>query len=379
MLSCVRAIPSSYRNVKGSGIRATCASSLLRKTLGTSARSQEKPPTHRPGQHANSKIAHLEEGQGGYTSLDSKLDHYPTAQSVPTYQISQEPLSSLLPPSPSANHSSQRTFLAHSRRTGLNPASTVFTGTRYEYLTLSSLRRLGIELAKVGGSGDKGVDLVGFWHLPQWSHTSRQTTPANAVEETQPKKIDEKIKVVVQCKRISPTARAARSIGPSVVRELEGAFRGAPTGWRAREGVLGMLVSTRAATKGVIEGMKRSERALAWVLLEEIEDARSEALESKETKAADEDASALQDQKRKAEGDEADDDSPEDGAASGTEYEMIKGRIKQILWNQKAREVGLEGLDVVKRYATNEAQDTGDDVVLMWKGKAVEGLPIDDE
>lgn len=377
MLSRIRATPSSYRNVKVAHLRATCASSLLRKTFGISACHQEKPPQDQTGQHADSTVDDFEGGHGEYTSLDSKLDHYPTTPSEHTYQPSQQPLSSLLPLSPSANHSSQRTFLTHSRRTGLNPASAVFTGTRYEYLTLGSLRRLGIELARVGGTGDRGLDLVGFWHLPQWSHSSIQSTDPNRTEEGQFEQPGESIRVVVQCKRISPTARASKSIGPSVVRELEGAFRGAPTGWRAREGVLGMLVSTRSATKGVKEGMRRSERALAWVLLEEVESARCEVLDSEESGTTDEDGSGLQDHKRNGEGDEADDSNPEDRAASAIEYKMVKGRIKQILWNQKARELGLGGLDVVKRYANDNERDTGDDVVLMWNGKAVERLPTE--
>ena len=377
MLSRICAAPSSYRNVKPAHLRATCASLLLRKAFDISACHQQKPTQEQTGQAADSALEDLEGGHAEYTSLDSKLDHYPTTPSGSTYQPSQQPLASVLPSSPSANHSSQRSFLTHSRRTGLNPASTVFTGTRYEYLTLSSLGRLGIELARVGGTGDRGLDLVGFWHLPQWSHSSRSTTEPDGTEEGQFEHPGESIRVVVQCKRISPTARASKSIGPSVVRELEGAFRGAPSGWRAREGVLGMLVSTRSATKGVTEGMRRSERALAWVLLEEVESARSEVSDTEATRATDEDSQGLPDHKRSA-GDEADEGSPEDRTASATEYQMIKGRIKQILWNQKARELGLGGLDVVKRYASDDEREAGDDVVLMWKGNAVEGLSTEE-
>ena len=316
------------------------------------------------------------EEYGEYTSLDSKLDHYPTSPHEPTYKSSRAPLSSLLPPPPTANHSSQRTFLNHSRRTGLNPASTVFTGTRYEYLTLSSLRRLGLELAKVGGTGDRGVDLVGFWHLPQWNHSSAQGTAVKESRIEAPQGGGEKINVLVQCKRISPAARATKSIGPNVLRELEGAFRGAPAGWRGKDGVLGILVSTRSATKGVVEGMRRSERALAWVLLEEVEESDEAAAEVVTEKDSEDDAEARQSSDDE-DGENIGEEEKETSTTAG--YKMIKGRIKQILWNQKARELGLEGLDVVKRYSSDGVHDEGDEVILMWQGQAVEGLPGDDD
>ncbi len=188
-------------------------------------------------------------------------------------------------------------------------------------------------------------------------------------------KVREKIKVVIQCKRISPTARAARSIGPNVLRELEGAFRGAPVGWRAREGVLGVLVSTRAATKGVIEGMRRSERALAWVLLDEIKDVESNAAGRAEVESAEDDDGDYHVGRSEVEGDRGIGNGSEEADA---EYTVVNGRIKQILWNQKARELGLDGLDVVKRYSSDEVADLEDEVLLKWKGNAVEGLPIDE-
>ena len=185
MLSRVRVISSSSRHVTSLRLHFRC----LKPPCSTLATFSRLPDQTSPNGQPSDRIDFTElvdnpnEEYGEYTSLDSKVDHYPTSPHEPTYKSSRAPLSSLLPPPPTANHSSQRTFLNHSRRTGLNPASTVFTGTRYEYLTLSSLRRLGLELAKVGGTGDRGVDLVGFWHLPQWNHSSAQGTAVKDISD----------------------------------------------------------------------------------------------------------------------------------------------------------------------------------------------------
>jgi len=69
---------------------------------------------------------------------------------------------------------------------------------------------------------DYGIDLLGTWSVPS---------------ALQP------LKVLIQCKAF------ARKIEPSQARELEGAFVGAPIGWR-EAGVLGLLVSQKSATKG---------------------------------------------------------------------------------------------------------------------------------
>ena len=368
---------SLYRNVILSSRRAAVAALPGHQTFSTRLHFHVTDTRTRQTEQAEetTRWTHDADAQpGGYKSeiealrheqdkvvADNDLRPSTTSTRESSYQARNLPLSSLIPTPPNSTHYSQESFLAHSKRTGLNPSSTVFTGTRYEYLTLSCLRRLGIELANVGGTGDKGVDLVGFWHLPQWTRKSPTAIDREQVEEQG----TEKIKVVVQCKRIAPTARATKSISPSVVRELEGAFRGAPPGWRGYGGdsVLGILVSTRAATKGVIEGMKRSERPLAWVLLEEFE----------EVEAANENIGGVERHEERPDEQEQ----QEDAVAATTpsaEYTLIKGRIRQILWNQKAREIGLEGLDVVKRHSLDE-EDSGDEVVLMWNGTPVESLP----
>lgn len=74
-------------------------------------------------------------------------------------------------------------------------------GTRFElasleYLTTAPFR---MELARIGGAGDGGVDLKGWWTI--------------GVEPTR------RVRVIVQCKA------ETKSIGPNVLRELEGTLQ----------------------------------------------------------------------------------------------------------------------------------------------------------
>lgn len=192
------------------------------------------------------------------------------------------------PDAPSSQHADLSSFLAYAQRTGLNELSTIYVGTHYEYAAAKSLAKYGFFLKRVGGASDRGTDLVGTWTLP--------TTPSP-------------LRVLVQCKA------GAQRVGPHHVRELEGAFVGAPPGWRGH-GVLGLLVSERSATKGVREALGRSRWPMGYVLC------------SKE------------------------------------------GVVGQMLWNRRAEEEGLDGLGVVARHGEGEM-----DVGLMWKGKL---LPFTD-
>lgn len=129
----------------------------------------------------------------------------------------------------------------------------------------------------------------------------------------------------MQCKALKA------KLGPNLIRELEGAFVGAPVGMRGK-GVLGVLVSPREATKGVREAMGRSRWPMAWVMLEVLQRDRG------------------------------------DGAGMG--------KVRQVLWNKAAAEVGLEGLDVTTRYdkAVEREREVGKECALMWQGKPVPGL-----
>ena len=120
-------------------------------------------------------------------------------------------------------------------------------------------------------------------------------------------------------------------LSPNLIRELEGAFVGAPVGMRGK-GVVGVLVSPREATKGVREAMGRSRWPMVWVMLEVPQREKEDS--------------------------------------------MRIGKIRQMLWNKAAVEVGLEGLDVTMRYgkALEKEHEVGKECALMWQGKPVPGL-----
>ncbi|CZT43628.1 uncharacterized protein RSE6_03689 [Rhynchosporium secalis] len=196
----------------------------------------------------------------------------------PTYSESQSP-----------HHHDLLSFLEYASRTSMDAKSTTYVGTHYEYTTQIALERLGMSLKRIGGKSDYGIDLLGTWSLPS---------------------VNEPLKVLIQCKAF------ARKIEPAQARELEGAFVGAPMGWRGA-GVLGLLVSQKAATKGVREALGRSRWPMGYVLC-----------------------------------------TPE-------------GKTLQMVWNRKAEQEGLAGVAVGLKYAGGDA--TQKEVVLTWKGEAING------
>ncbi|KFH44018.1 hypothetical protein ACRE_051980 [Hapsidospora chrysogenum ATCC 11550] len=190
----------------------------------------------------------------------------------------------IYPDAPATQHNSLAAFLAHAKRTGLDERSTVFVGTHYEYTVAAVLSRYGFTLRRVGGVSDHGTDLLGTWTPP----TTAQT-----------------LRVLVQCKA------GAQRVGPNLVRELEGAFVGAPAGWRG-EGVLALLVSQRPATKGVRDSLGRSRWPMGYV------------------------------------------------CCTGD------GVVRQMVWNRRAEEEGLEGFGVTTRYVEGRGEA---ELVLLRNGK----------
>lgn len=294
----------------------------------------------------------------------------------------------VLPPiNPSAAHHSLATFLTHAQRTGLSTSSTVYNGTVYEYLTQETLRGHGFELHRVGGRGDRGVDLVGLWRIPR----GRQETASEVVDERDRRSGCHDLvvlRVLVQCKRL--VGKHAK-IGPNLIRELDGAVRGARLGFlfdsivpRATDSgdgggmattttgkdpsialddaetpnsshysttpAIGVLVGTRPATKGVIDTLRLSNRGLVWIMLEEVagagnstsgvhSDADSESQPPRTTALAGQEEDEARNAEPRAE-------------SPSTRPSPPTGRIRQIIWNQAARNLGLEGVDVVKRYVS---------------------------
>lgn len=203
----------------------------------------------------------------------------------------EKPSLPVLPAPSSSQHHDLQSFLDYAQRNSLSTQSTTYVGTLYEYTVKQSLRRHSIDLARIGGRSDSGIDLVGTWSLPP----SSSTHP---------------LRVLVQCKAVKA------KVGPNLIRELEGTFSGAPVGWRG-EGILGMLVSTRDATKGVRDALIKSQYPLIWVLAD------------------------------------------------------LDGSIRQFLWNRRAAEAGLEGLGVQIRHG-GETDPMKKTVVLTWNGEELE-------
>lgn len=194
----------------------------------------------------------------------------------------------IYPEPPTNNHHDLASFLDHAERSGLDPKSTLYVGTRYEYTVAQILSKYGFFLRRIGGVSDYGTDLLGTWKVPSSK---------------------EPLKVLVQCKAI------ARKSAPNLIRELEGAFVGAPVGWRGH-GVLGIFVTEKPATKGVRDSLGRSRWPMGFISCSRA------------------------------------------------------GRVQQILWNQRAEEEGLEGLGVGMRYAGSEPEGEPQPV-LTWKGQQV--------
>ncbi|KAL4260893.1 hypothetical protein AB1N83_008822 [Pleurotus pulmonarius] len=83
--------------------------------------------------------------------------------------------------------------------------TTVGKGTAFEHRSLQILAQdLAMDLHRVGGKDDGGVDLIGWWKLPHF--------PLDPTAATLP----ERIRVVAQCKA------EKKKIGPKYIRELEG-------------------------------------------------------------------------------------------------------------------------------------------------------------
>lgn len=190
----------------------------------------------------------------------------------------------IYPEPPTSSHHDLASFLAHAERTGLNPTSTIYVGTHYEYTVAQVLARYGFYLRRIGGHSDYGTDLLGTWTVPS---------------------CPEPLKVLVQCKAIS------RKSAPNLIRELEGAFVGAPIGWRG-PGVLGIFVTEKPATKGVRASLARSKWPMAFISC------------------------------------------------------TREGLLQQVLWNERAEDVGLETLGVGMKY---QEDSTTPELVLTWKGQ----------
>ncbi len=90
---------------------------------------------------------------------------------------------------------------------------------------------------------------------------------------------------------------------------------GAPNGWRGSRTV-GVLCAKRAATKGVMEAVRRCGIPVVWVMIEDVGEGQ--------------------------------------------------GSVRQVLWNKKVAELGGEGVGVGVKYGERGRERVS---VLMWEGR----------
>jgi hypothetical protein len=172
-----------------------------------------------------------------------------------------------------SKHHDLESFVAYSNSRNASTSSTVYRGTFYEYTVRAALESYRFTLRRTGKANDLGIDLLGRWSLPH-----------------QP----QELKVLVQCK-LSATL-------PCNVRELEGAYVGAPAGW-SEDGVMAFLVSARPASQGVRSALQRSRLPMGFLQITE------------------------------------------------------EGSVLQFIWNAVAQEARLTGMSTTNAYGTGNAKN----------------------
>ncbi|KAI0711162.1 hypothetical protein C8T65DRAFT_185382 [Cerioporus squamosus] len=153
--------------------------------------------------------------------------------------------------------------------------STVLKGTTFENRTLRLAREhLSMSLRRVGGSGDGGIDLQGWWWLPLECLHDAHRDSAQAVSTT-PAAARFAIRILAQCKA------EAKKAGPRHIREFEGTIlrhsayltaNASAAGFTgdARNAVVGLFASTSPFTKASLLQAYSSPIPLALLHLPEL-------------------------------------------------------------------------------------------------------------
>lgn len=113
--------------------------------------------------------------------------------------------------------------------------SYVKQGKEFEKVCQRVMGEIGMQLCRVGGRGDKGVDLEGKWCISDTHH----------------------INVIVQCKKLSANCP------PNYIRELEGTLSTKMSMFGSNR-LLAILASSRAPGEAAINAIKDSRLPMAY-------------------------------------------------------------------------------------------------------------------
>ena len=407
-------ITSSLRrvqDVKSSQIRALCAynTGLL------------NPP--KPSQLTrlfSTNTPHLAPSPTSKRSVDVFLPQRETETAL-------KPLLNTITVKPNSEHYNLPSFLsyhAHRRATTTDPIkraklskSSVYLGTRYEYLIQRHLQdHLGFDLTRVGGKGDGGIDLIGTWTLP--SSSALAIASGNSANGGVTKLSSKPtFRILLQAKRLTNTRKPM----PALMRELEGtiissfssrALQEAFAAHRIRRSpylpdnvsvgasesspsavsrndeddveaeaeilekadlshlpTLGILLTTRPLTDGIEKAMSTSRRPLMYIYLGE-----SSCPPPGTASAANSDGEEASDIEKSSESD-GDSVLPNevDSVVRDDDQAVPVTTVRQIAWNNAASRAGLEGYNVVRKYSDHKVVRGGLDgeAVIVYQGRPV--------
>jgi hypothetical protein len=219
--------------------------------------------------------------------------------------------------------------------------STTLVGRAFEDRSLSLLQsRLSMTLTRIGGAGDGGVDLQGWWWVP------RLTAKHDTIQDRRG------LRVVASCKALKT------KLGPVHLRELEGAalvqqhsFAQTSTTDTQTSELVAVMISLSGFTLGAV---KRAMASPIPFLLMHIPAPESSLIPSTE---------------REKENDEL------PLASTSPDANLDSDSIGSMIWNPKlGSTTGLLGGHMEVRWALGQAQSAEGRPVLYWKGKKLEHL-----
>lgn len=159
--------------------------------------------------------------------------------------------------------------------------STVLKGANFEQRSVAILRdHLSMSLRRVGGRGDGGIDLQGWWWLPSHCLAHMRSQDVSAVSRG-----SEEVSTRIPLRVLGQCKAEERKIGPRYIREFEGVVlrqsvysevnkSGGPITSSLRNPVVGLFVSASPFTKASLLEAYSSPLPLALMHLSEFSDSQ---------------------------------------------------------------------------------------------------------